>query len=76
MIQEPCELKSGLVKQFCRCGCEGCYYENEEICPYDKCSTPEEEFIFISSNVNSIIKSVEVKKVETKTQVKKVKPLF
>lgn len=76
MIPEPCELKSGLVKQFCRCGCEGCFYEREERCPYDKCSTPEQEFIFISSKANSNIKTVEVKKVETKEQVKKVKPLF
>lgn len=73
MIPEPCGLKSGLVKQVCRCGCEGCYYENEEKCPYNKCSTPEQEFIFIPQ---SNIKRVEIKKVETKKQVKKVGALF
>ena len=56
MILEPCELKPGLEKQVCKIGCKGCYYEDKKLCPHDKCSTRDKEYIFVQSK-STIIKT-------------------
>ena len=59
--------KTNLVKQICRCGCQGCYYENEKECPDKECSASEEEYIFVEKTGN-VKKPVEKKIVAEKSK--------
>lgn len=44
------KAKSNLKLVECKCGCQGCYYENDNKgCPYDKCDTETQSFIFIKN---------------------------
>ena len=74
MILEPCKLKAGLEKQVCKIGCKGCYYEDKKLCPHDKCSTPEEEYIFVEKN--SIIENKAEKEIKPTPTKKALKTLF
>lgn len=58
---KPIPLKEGLVKAPCKIGCEGCFYENEKVCPFDKCTDDEDVYIFVKEK-NSKIKDVQKKK--------------
>lgn len=64
------KLKKGLIKELCRCGCQGCYYENKKDCPYKECSTPDEEYIFVEG------KSEKKESVKIKQTQKKLNALF